>query len=114
MALDDYLEPEIAITAIVAAAIFSPRGRQILRKGAVYGLAGVLVAGDALSTAGRNLGQGLQRAGVTAGATTKTTWAQAQSAISHNGNATTEMNGGKHQGGSQVKEEQQEHPGGQQ
>ncbi len=114
MALDDYLEPEVAVTAVVAAAIFSPRGRQILRKGAVYGLAGVLVAGDALSTAGRNLGQGLQRAGVTAGAATKTTWAQAQSAMSHNGNTATEMNSGKHQEAAQMQEEQQGHPGGQQ
>lgn len=104
MALDDYLEPEVAVTAVVAAAIFSPQGRQILRKGAVYGLAGVLVAGDALSTAGRNLGQGLQRAG----AATKTTWTQAQSAMAHDGNVTTAMNDGKRQ------EETQEHSGGQQ
>lgn len=113
MALDDYLEPEVAVTAVVAAALFSPRGRQILRKGAVYGLAGVLVAGDALSTAGRNLGQGLQRVGTTAGTATKTTWEQAQVAMTHNGNTTTQTNGNKHQETTQT-EGEQKNPGGQQ
>ena len=40
MELEDYLEPEIAVTAAVTAALVSPRGRHILRRGAVYGIAG--------------------------------------------------------------------------
>lgn len=103
MALDDYLEPEVAVTAAVTAALFSPRGRQILRKGVVYGLAGVLVAADALTAVGRNLGQGLQRMGATAGQATKTAQAQGQAALSPDG---------QRQEAAQMKGEQ-EHPGGQ-
>jgi hypothetical protein len=83
MALDDYLEPEIAVTAAVTAVLFSPRGRKWLRQGAVYGLAGVLVAGDVLSTFGRTLGQGIQKAGASASEATKATFARAESAVSN-------------------------------
>lgn len=62
MALEDYMEPEIAVTAVVTAAIFSPRARQIIRRGAVYGMAGVLMAGDALSAFTRSVGEGFQQA----------------------------------------------------
>ena len=78
MALEDYLEPEVAVAATVAAVVFSPRGRKWLRQGAVYGLAGILVAGDALSTLGRNVGQGLQKAGASASEAAKATAAQAE------------------------------------
>lgn len=60
MALEDYLEPEIAVTAVVVAAVFSPKTRKIIRRGAVYGLAGLLVAGDALTAAGKRVGRGVQ------------------------------------------------------
>jgi hypothetical protein len=63
MALEDYLEPEVAVTAAVAAAIFSPKARGWLRRGLVYGTAGVLIAGDALAGLARNVSQGVQRAG---------------------------------------------------
>lgn len=66
MALDDFLEPEVAITAVVAAAIFSPKARQWVRKGLVYGTAGVLIAGDAVTSLARNVGQGVQQAGAAA------------------------------------------------
>ncbi len=66
MALDDYLEPEIAVTAAVTAAIFSPKARSWLRRGLVYGTAGVLIAGDALAGLVRNMSQGAQRAGAAA------------------------------------------------
>lgn len=59
---EDFLEPEIAITAAVVAAVFSPRVRNLLRRGAIYGLAGVLVAGDAVTSFARNIGQGFQAA----------------------------------------------------
>jgi hypothetical protein len=78
MAVDDYLEPEVAVTAAVTAVIFSPQGRKILRKGAVYGLAGLLVAGDALSSLGRSIGQGLQRAGASASEMARPTSAPSQ------------------------------------
>ena len=65
MDFEDFLEPEIAITATVAAALFSPRGRHWLRQGLVYGTAGVLMAGDAVTSFVRSVGQGAQRAGAT-------------------------------------------------
>jgi hypothetical protein len=65
MEFEDFLEPEIAITATVAAALFSPRGRNWLRRGIVYGTAGVLMAGDAVTSFVRSVGQGAQKAGAT-------------------------------------------------
>jgi len=62
MALDDFVESEVAIAAAVAAAVFSPRVRGVLRKGAVYGVAGVLVAGDAVGSFARGVGRGAQNA----------------------------------------------------
>lgn len=44
----------------VTAAILSPHMRGLLRKGAVQGLAGVLIAGDAVSSFARGVGRGLQ------------------------------------------------------
>jgi hypothetical protein len=61
MELDDYLEPEIAVTAAVTAAVFSQRGRQVLRRGAVYGLAGILTVGDAITSFARSVGQGFRQ-----------------------------------------------------
>lgn len=66
MDLEDYLEPEIAVTAVVTAALFSPRGRQILRRGAVYSIAGVMIAGDAIASFARSIGQGFKQMGAAA------------------------------------------------
>ena len=66
MALEDFLEPEVAATAVVVAAVVSPQGRKIIRRGAVYGLAGILVAGDAIASVGRSVGRGVQTASVAA------------------------------------------------
>jgi len=65
VALDDFLESEVAIAAAAAAAIFSPRVRGALRKGAVYGVAGALVAGDAIGSFARGVGRGAQNAAST-------------------------------------------------
>jgi hypothetical protein len=62
MALDDYMEPEIAVTAAVTAAIFSPQARRLLRKGLVYGLAGAMIAGDTITSFTRSVGKGIQTA----------------------------------------------------
>ncbi len=66
MEFEDFAEPEIAITAAVAAAVFSPRARKVMRKGLVYGVAGVLAAGDVVTSFAKNVGQGVQRASVAA------------------------------------------------
>jgi hypothetical protein len=60
---EDFLEPEIAVTAGVVAAICSPRVRQFLRRGLVYGTAGVLIAGDAITSFAKNVGEGAKHAG---------------------------------------------------
>jgi hypothetical protein len=46
MALDDFLEPEVAVAVAVTAAVTSPTVRKTVRKGLVYGLAGLLIARD--------------------------------------------------------------------
>lgn len=51
MAVEDFLESEVAVAVAVTAAVLSPRVRGVMRRGLVYGLAGVLKAGDALSSA---------------------------------------------------------------
>jgi hypothetical protein len=53
--LDDYLEPEVMIAVAVTAAVASPPVRKVLRKGLVYGLAGLMTVGDRVAGAARNL-----------------------------------------------------------
>ena len=62
MALDDYMESEVVVAVAATAAVMSPRVRGVLRRGAVYGLAGVLRAGDAISSVARNAAPGVQQA----------------------------------------------------
>lgn len=64
MEFEDFVEPEVAVTAAVAAAVFSPRARKVMRKGLVYGMAGLLATGDAVTAFTRNIGRGMQQAGV--------------------------------------------------
>ena len=77
MALDDYLESEVVVAVAATAAVLSPRVRGVLRRGAVYGLAGVLMAGDAISSAARNAAPGVQQAAATAAGTAQATAQQA-------------------------------------
>jgi hypothetical protein len=56
MAVDDYFESEVGIAVAATAALLSPKARRVLRRGLVYGAAGVLAAGEALATAGRRAG----------------------------------------------------------
>jgi hypothetical protein len=58
---EDFLQPEVAVTAVVAAAIFSPGARKAIRKGLIYATAGALTAGDAVSSFFKNVGQGFQQ-----------------------------------------------------
>jgi len=60
MSLDDLLEPEVLIAVGVTAALMSPPVRKVLRKGLVYGLAGMLTLGDRLAAAARDVSQGAQ------------------------------------------------------
>ena len=67
MALDDFVESEVAIAVAATAALLSPRVRGVLRSGAVYGLAGALIAGDAVASVARGAGRGAQHAASSAG-----------------------------------------------
>ncbi|HYX50688.1 MAG TPA: hypothetical protein VE843_13145 [Ktedonobacteraceae bacterium] len=79
---EDFLAPEVGITAAVVAAIFSPRARKLIRQGAVYGMAGLLVAGDTVASLARNFGQGVQQAGATMANATQNTANQAKAGVS--------------------------------
>ncbi len=93
MALDDFVESEVAIAAAVAAAVFSPRVRGVLRKGAVYGVAGVLVAGDAIGSFARGVGRGAQNAASTAADTAGNAVAATTDAVGSAAGATTDAVG---------------------
>ena len=62
MDFEDFVEPEIAVTAVLTAALFSPRARKVIRKGMVYGMAGILTAGDVATAFGRSVRQGVKQA----------------------------------------------------
>lgn len=64
MAVEDYLEPEVAVAAAVTAVIASPRVRKVLRQGAVWGLAGAITAGEALGRLARGIGKGVHQAAI--------------------------------------------------
>ncbi|MBV9848294.1 MAG: hypothetical protein JO250_01265 [Armatimonadetes bacterium] len=81
MALDDYLEPEVGVAVAVTAAVASPQVRGVLRRGAVYGLAGILKAGDAVSAMARGVRRGVQDATATDGAATVATTADAPAVV---------------------------------
>jgi hypothetical protein len=57
--LEDFAEPEvgiaIAVAAAATAAAASPKVRRVVRRGAVYGLAGLLIAKDKVTAAARGL-----------------------------------------------------------
>jgi hypothetical protein len=62
MALDDFLESEVAIAVAATAAVLSPGVRRVLRRGAVYGVAGAVKATDLVTAAARGVAQGAQSA----------------------------------------------------
>jgi hypothetical protein len=61
MELDDYVDARVGVAVAATALAFSPRVRDVLRRGAVYGLAGAFAAGDALSALARGIGDGARR-----------------------------------------------------
>jgi hypothetical protein len=61
MDLDDYLEPEVAVAVAVTAAVASPPVRRVLRRGIVYGLAGLLIARDKVASLAGSVAQGARK-----------------------------------------------------
>ena len=94
MALDDFMETEVAVAAAATAAIFSPRVRGVLRRGAVLGLAGALMARDSLATFTHGVARGAQQtAASTARAAQEATGAAARAAQGATGQATAGQEG---------------------
>ncbi len=91
MAVEDFLESEVAVAVAVTAAVLSPRVRGVLRRGLVYGVAGVLKAGDALSLAVQNAAAAAQPA--IDAATTASTAAPRQSTMGAEAGAMVSMAG---------------------
>ncbi len=91
MALEDYMESEVAVAVAATAAIFSPQVRGLLRRGAVYGLAGLMMAGDAISAAARGVASGAQQAAATATSAVEEAGAQAHEAVTGNQSAATHV-----------------------
>ena len=60
MALDDFADPRVGIAAAATATLMSPRARNVLRRGVVYGVAGAMKAADAVSSAAKNVAQEAQ------------------------------------------------------
>lgn len=67
MDFEDFFESPVLVAVGLTAAAFSPPVRRVARRGAVYGVAGALWAGDAVSSAARGVGRGAQQAASTAG-----------------------------------------------
>jgi len=63
MAVEDFLDGEVALAVAATAALSSARVRKALRRGVVYGLAGVLMAGDKLASTARDVGPAAGRSG---------------------------------------------------
>jgi hypothetical protein len=57
---EDLVMPEVASAVAVTAMIASPQVRGLVRRGAVYGLAGVLLAGDGIVALTQGVGRGAQ------------------------------------------------------
>ncbi len=104
MALDDYLDSEVAIAMAATAALLSPRVRGVLRKGAVYGLAGAFAAADTVGSFARGIGRGAQGAaagtvGTAAGASMgPTTPEEAADALAAASGAADGVQGGARKG----------------
>ena len=59
MGLEEYLESEVAVAVAATAVALSPRARRVVRRGAVYGVAGALKAADLATAAARGVAQGV-------------------------------------------------------
>jgi membrane protease subunit (stomatin/prohibitin family) len=62
MDIDDFAQPEVGVAVALTAVAASPSVRKTLRKGAAYGLAGILVAGDKAAKLVNAVAQGAQKA----------------------------------------------------
>jgi hypothetical protein len=61
MPLENYAEPEVAVTAVVVGAAASPSLRHVVRRSLIYGLAGTLIAYDRSAAAVRGVFHGVRK-----------------------------------------------------
>ncbi len=96
---EDFVSPEVGITAAVVATIASPQIRRVVRRGAVFGVAGVLMAGDALTSFARGFGQGITQSAqrVAQGASSVGSQVAQQMPIAHNGQQAENAHAGDQQ-----------------
>jgi hypothetical protein len=59
MALEDWVESEVAVAVAATTVILSPKARRVVRRGAVYAVAGALKASDLVAAAARGVAQGV-------------------------------------------------------
>lgn len=67
MALDDFVNPEVGLAVAATALVTSPQARAVMRRGLVYGLAGIFRLGDSVSSAARGVAEGAQQAASSTG-----------------------------------------------
>ena len=58
MELEDFTEPEVLTAVALVAIAASPAARRVVRRGAVYGLAGLMIAADAVRSVATGVAQG--------------------------------------------------------
>ena len=58
----DLFDKEVVMAVGATAALMSERTRRVLRRGAVYGIAGVMSAGEAVASAAKSVGRDGERA----------------------------------------------------
>jgi hypothetical protein len=59
MALEDWLESEVAVAVAATTVVLSPKARRVVRRGAVYAVAGALKASDLVAAAARGVAEGV-------------------------------------------------------
>lgn len=57
----DLFDKEVVMAVGATAALMSERARRVLRRGAVYGIASVMSAGEAVTAAAKNVGGDAER-----------------------------------------------------
>src|SRR5918998_5905304 len=55
------IDRDVGVAVAATATVLSPRAREVARKGAVYGLAGVLKAGDVVFSTARGAARGAEQ-----------------------------------------------------
>lgn len=78
MALDDFVNPEVGIAVAATALVTSPAARNVMRRGLVYGLAGVMRLGDAASSTARGMADNAQQVAASTGSAVQEAAAEAR------------------------------------